>query len=1137
MPVQNEQNKPKRNYFTNESPDVLNSTGSYGILPEGVNPTQIKDSQVDTNTDLVKLGSSMPSPMARLFLFSAALKEVVAMERSVNGVGLRGQINNEGELVATPYHVLVNELLDMLEFIFKFGQDPNFHVQVWNKEDECNALDASTAAHKRLASALRSAFEFGVLGNTTDIYLFKWGDRIIGGTSPVSLVYTSANLKSDFEGMRFTGNAGNVLFNGGNTPLNRRDSAFKEYLYRLYFTGIMHSNESLRESLGDYILLCGQNYDSELLNMVTDNPEAFSSALPLLTQGRSVVVAGVQMRVFDNQVLLQPVNTDYILAPSVNAFRKLNGNDERIPLLLTEYGEDGLRYAGREWNPASDKLLPSELAKGVYDRNLPGFGKVNYPYLAVSDFFEDRIIEVSYDINQKCFYTGTERATTYLLPLKKTFFEYFAISDLIKENGEYTDMLKFVHEQEHGIVTVELYLPLVNKHKICLHKTYNVSDGSDEKLDCYDGASTFDFAVSPFYRLDRGNVYNVMVGSTVSDISLKFFEQTYDSLNEVSSKSQQRSYNGNDGAQLNTTHINVSDAFNIIELDVKTANGRSNRSVLLPLFKRISNPPTKEFSYSIDFGTTNSYVAFACVQEGQTIGKNDVKPFTYTHEDTQMVMLNSEEGCREFGAFATAVKREFVPATLGDDIKFPMRTSVYETPSNRTNLKLFFDDNIGFNYSKDISSSRNYRTNIKWDRNDDKAHERIKAYFSQILWMMKNKSVLNGGSGSFKLLVTYPISMRKSDLKNFKDSWTEAIEQTKSDVQILYRTESVAPYYSYLSEMQYGEPYANMDIGGGTTDFLYVNPYSCESHAFSAFFAADDLWNDGLDRANRAAKENGFVKYFEGVKLEGLGDRRADVNAVIDKANSSADIISYLFSNDDWAKLSHTIIRSDMMMQLPIVHFSATVFYLAYVVHMAEVDVPKTLSFTGMGSKYVKLISSETDDISMLVNAIFKYVGKTLSNNKLSSADIKVSFAANPKEVTAKGALISSNYRGAITPNEGVFYGYEDEDPSRTISYGEVSADVENSVMKLYQKFLAMFKSRDFATVLGELERSVSEDMIDRLNRYSLPSLRQMKDLSSAGQNSAQLLKEPMFFWPLKNALYQIGKEMAPDAINEVKNR
>lgn len=56
MPVQNEQNTPRRNYFTNESPNVLNSTGAYGILPEGVDPTQIKDSQVDTNTDLVKLG-------------------------------------------------------------------------------------------------------------------------------------------------------------------------------------------------------------------------------------------------------------------------------------------------------------------------------------------------------------------------------------------------------------------------------------------------------------------------------------------------------------------------------------------------------------------------------------------------------------------------------------------------------------------------------------------------------------------------------------------------------------------------------------------------------------------------------------------------------------------------------------------------------------------------------------------------------------------------------------------------------------------------------------------------------------------------------------------------------------------------
>ena len=76
-----------RHFFTNETPGnreqdgvVVNATGNYGIIPHGINIQAIQDGNVTDVADLNKIGSSMPSPVARLFLFQAAIEEINSLE-------------------------------------------------------------------------------------------------------------------------------------------------------------------------------------------------------------------------------------------------------------------------------------------------------------------------------------------------------------------------------------------------------------------------------------------------------------------------------------------------------------------------------------------------------------------------------------------------------------------------------------------------------------------------------------------------------------------------------------------------------------------------------------------------------------------------------------------------------------------------------------------------------------------------------------------------------------------------------------------------------------------------------------------------------------------------------------------------
>lgn len=1150
-------NNKLRHFFSIEDPlKVTNSTQSYGVLNFPLSSTDIPDNVTERGAGLGKLASSMPTAMARLFIFDSALKQVNAYQAENSVTGHIGSLNQStDDFEPTPYHELVGEMLDMMEFIYEYGDEENFHVHRWDLASQSKLLKNSGApkdqtgksSHIRLAEALEASMNLSGLSKDPYIYLFLWGDDVIGGSSPMSLVYTSANLynKINENALTFQGKAGNRLFTGECIPLHKRDEKFREYMYRIWQL-YMNSNPSL-VNLSTYIKNSANSYDDKkLISSIKTAPNAFTGVKPLESKGNTVRIAGVPMMVSDHTIIIDKTTTDYMLAPTVDYYQK--GNPAvKTPLALIPQGLDGATYAaGREWNPASD-TIPAGLS-AIKERKLPGL-KVPYPYLTVNDFLEEKIIEVSYGINSNKFFTGSTKKISFLLPLKKEFFHYFKSEDLFSVDEKtgaviYTDMLTVEYNERTETVIVRLNLPLTSGRKITFFKKYDVrQEGSADKMNCYDSDSTFDIAVFPFYELipDNGhNVYNVMVGSTVDSIETSYWVADIGlGLKEVSS----HTYNRLTGTGIKTDHVNVDGAFTCMEVKVHAGNEEAT-ALLLPIFTKVtSNSADADsiYTFGVDFGTTNTHLAYATKPSGEPIGRIDVRPFNYDKRDSQIVMLNDADGVVEFGAFTTAVKRELVPFAIGakGEVKFPMRTTTYQKKGTPATLELFANTNIGFNYATDISNTRNYKSNIKWDRADGLSRQRMATFFEQLLWMMKNKSSLNECSDTFNVIITYPIAMSEEDYSRFRAAWNDAVRKIKCTInRLTFLTESIAPYYAKSKDSKSDQPFANVDIGGGTTDILYVNPNTTEAMVYSAFFAANDLWNDGLDPSLKSLKENGFVTFFKGVRLNKLGERQSEIIDVIDNANSSADIVSYLFANDDWTQLSERIEASPIMRQVPVVHFSALIFYLAYVLHMSQVDAPAYLTFSGMGSKYIKLINVSDNQIAKLVNKIFHYAGseKVLDNEDLRKAAIQVSFQPEPKEITAVGALISLNHRDPISPVENILHGYEGENPEKTFRVRQLNDEVKIKVQNFFRMFLDMFNDDEMADVLSDIGCPVSSKVLSMLKENLQSSFKEACKSATQDVEEGKKLTEPMFFWPLKNSLYVIAKELAPEAIKKLQS-
>lgn len=1138
------------NYFTNENPkEVINTSGNYGVVPASLDPTKIVDNLIEKGEGLGKLGASMPTPFARLYLFSAAFAQVNA-ENEKEGYEREGHLGikdpNTGERVPSAYHNLVGECLDMLEFIFRYGDDKRFHVDTWSYVEECNKLIASSdSGHKELGHAMLNVYENTSLRVATSLYLFRWNlvsDKsvFIGGTSPISLVYTSANLCKQIPVGLFTGGNGNHLFTDNPLPLHLRSEKFRRFMYKYQLNDINAACQQVKalRHLARYIADSGDWYDEDLKDEVLQKP-AYQNVKKLTSQGASISCAGVALYSSDHTINIDADTCDYLIDSTVEYYRQEWDNGQKVenvkrPMMLTKQGVDGLRYVnGRPWQPGKDEIPPTYSAV-LSKRQLPGFNGTFYPFLTIDDFLEKKIIEVSYIIRREKFFTGCNKNLSFLLPLKKLFFKFFKLSDLFDENGNYTQMFSITEDHATEEVTVELRIPLLNGHSVTLHRRY----GKDDKVDCYDKENTFDFAFFPFYRIiDRpeSNVYNVMVGSTVKDFSTSFYiaanlgnapkEQAVSV--EIDKRTQSK------GGIANTTHIHVPSAFDFMEVNIGGI-----QALVVPIFKEVEVDGTKAtsyFSFSIDFGTTNTHVAYAKKgNDDERILKADIHSFEAladgNEDDRQVVTFHNDGGAADFSNFLTAFQREFVPVEIGDgkSVSFPMRTATCQVDTKLSALKMFANTNIGFNYNAELSKSKLYKTNIKWDRKDTLSAQRLREYFKEMLWLMKNKAVLNNGSDMFDLVVTYPQSMREKDVDNLKQAWSDAMQAVRCGVNLHYYFESVTPYYAYLSDLNYGEPYVNFDIGGGTTDILYINPLTREAMSFSAFFAANDLWNDGLNK-NVEPKLNGFISYYRKTNEYKQMDsvKKLDIEAVLNNADSSADILSYLFTHDDVTRVSQAISNSPEMMQLLVIHFSSLMYYLAYFIDIAEVALPTRISFTGMGSKYINLISKRAENIAKLANSVLAYYGLKSGVPEMENAHMEVSFSDEPKVVTAKGGLIVKGHSNRIIPEACMYYGFKGEIGGKTLKYSDITQRKIDEAVHFFDDFVELLADDEFNAELSDLEYGITPEVVQKLRQYASGSAKQMADSSKEGQPPMGKVKDPMFFWPLKDSLYLLGKHIA----------
>ncbi|MCH5238714.1 MAG: hypothetical protein J1F38_00655 [Muribaculaceae bacterium] len=1149
-------------HFVNTNPNVdsPSATGWDSALRYDKNRIPKIEDTIQGGLALHKMGTSIPHPFARLFVFETAFNEV----------------NKTGHGVTnTSYAKLVSECLDLLEFLYQYGDQVT--IRKWDRNDISKLHQSQSLGHHKLAASLEKAINnLSYPYNNSavpvgSIFLFYYKGALLGGTSPLSLVFTSPNIRRNLKSINangFVGLNGNNLFQDYSSataqavPLNERAQEFQDFLFRFYFA---YQNLLKDTAIGSYIGLNGPTNNPVVWNnfmaqspaqhQAQFGPNGQYNVFTLQVNGNTTQmnilsganVPNVNLHIplgFRNPAAVNViqgnnpaaatsaagttgrnmvVSSDYEIRPEFSF-----PEDHILPLVLNNAGIPGaLLVNGR---PIPENLVIAESIENENDRLLPTGQNIRYPYLYADDFLEDSLVELPYKINSDNFISLSCQGKYFLLPVKPKFFKYFKPESLknwisIEKDGDsYKVKLNIPIKYQQGMI--ELAKPI---------KRENI-------LNLNDGAHMPGLAIFPSYRITNDealNQYQILLRE----------EETHPDI-VIYKKDEQVSFSKR--VNRDSNFYKVDSAFDAIVVQFG-----SFRGTVIPQFFNVETKVDSNLTVGVDFGTTNTYLCIQSSSNGSidTLELDKARPQVLTLNAPDLTEGNKSQAYKDsmapFGVddFFNVFSRQFVPHQIGKDASasFPFRTIAFEDETfqhNHHEAMLFSDISIGFNNLNEAVQIGGYKyvSNLKWllsqssHANVAANEKRIELFIFELAWLIKNAIMLGPNpTKTPTVYTTYPSAMKRSERNKIDSFWKKSFNTLmgEGNVNIINSIyEATAPFlYLHKDQPAVGSNSVNIDIGGGTTDILYIDAEGTHKmYTDSVKFAGDDLWGDGIPTGVKNLRNPYFLT------IENLvGNNTIKVDAAEakrfaqqkDLADTSSDIMSYIFRNKAIYGPEMHFPISPALKQGLYAHFAAIIYNVGRTIKALGMKADNLkVTFSGLGSKYIELISQNNDDIAEIIKAIFNDLG-------INAPNLSVVTHPSPKEITAMGAIMASkpnvhNSLKAFTgdnlkPKEIIL---DDNSIKDKEEEAPTKAEIINRHENGYKEY-EEFVNKMLKNPAGKFNTLLRRDFEVKFDEKFCNALLDKPTITAAYQACAALsakedadrISETTFFWPLKQTL------------------
>lgn len=410
---------------------------------------------------------------------------------------------------------------------------------------------------------------------------------------------------------------------------------------------------------------------------------------------------------------------------------------------------------------------------------------------------------------------------------------------------------------------------------------------------------------------------------------------------------------------------------------------------------------------------------------------------------------------------------------------------------------------------------------------------------------MRNKVLLNDGDlQKTKITWFYPISMAPKRLKRLQSTWDNALKKYFGENTTTRMTESSAPILYFFKRYATATSLINIDIGGGTTDIAFSNNKDI-AFVTSFRFASNVLFENSFSDMD---DNNGIVDYYKNEILNLLEDKKlSELIAIFNSScnNKPANMASFLFGlkdnsiakkakvNDKKIDFSHILQDDEKFKIVFILFYTAIIYHIAQIVKAKGLDVPRHISFSGNGSKVIRIITPDAKLLARYTKLVFESILDKPYGKELDILGMEKDY--NPKEATCKGGLVGvetdsvkdmivlkSDCSGFVTPSD-TYDSITDEYKSMTIQTVKKFFDFTLKEMNSKFNFDKNF-GVDFNSLKIALEVSKND-----LDTYLDKGIAQRRE----EVEGTDIIEETLFFYPIKGVLNAISQEIYQSLQNE----
>ncbi|MGQ1890243.1 hypothetical protein ACT29H_07350 [Thermophagus sp. OGC60D27] len=1038
---------------------------------------------------------------------------------------------------------MVSDALDVAQLFFS---SPKFYKKIrivaWNPKERLKELIKNGKRnHKKYAETLSlfwdqdsvkdEDIENEVLYNfekTNKLYfiLNRESNKIIGGTSPATMFFAAPDVRKVTAELKIQ-IGHDKLFDDEYASLPEREPSFIEYIYTLakqpkfahYFPEVYEYLEKAKELLSGDIT-------QKIAELSADDLSKYEACCVLENKDDICEVLGIKLGI-------QPTDTENILEESDFVIQSDYSNNKVKPLVLPNYP------FSKKWTYTTKGILWDEKTEVPYKNNDPidksklPIQNDQYYWLSAGNFFEDKIIELPYSIDDSKFITcGAQK---HLLPLSPTFFEYF--------KPERVKQFLTIKERTGGNVDAELKIP-VKGGEILLKKQYSSADKNIVQLNVH--LAFFPFLKSEKYKITH---YIGLLDDREDKVEELGLLTIKNGRQNVPQKPKIRT--SGEYGELISKYYSVNDQPDVYGISINSIVG-----YVIPQMAETKG--TSKVNFAIDFGTTNTHMEYQ-------IGNNDPMPLDSTFPTPLLQTLINRNISIDpiILEDVSTFEKEILPFNFSkkkenDEVGFPLRTALIHNTNTdfNTKVEIIKDANNYLLLEKQpVPRYFELNTELKWSNLADTIEEKkIELYLEYLITLAYYKTLQLGGDPSLSTIIWfYPVSMNEDEVGTFYKLWKNVykkIFQQEPAKRVIQVPESIAPYLYYKSSVEGLS--LSIDIGGGSSDIAVFDEDDKKAKLISSFkFAGNAIFGDGYPSKELKVDptQNGFVQTFKTDVynvIKNDSEKELILKNILNQRKSSKDFCNFLFALEQEKELNFSFTRlleKNRKLKLSILIFYGSVtYYSANLLKKAGIDIPKYILLSGTASKTASIIdpSESLNNLSNMIQFIFEKV-----YNKKADDSIQIKLSSIPKEITCKGVLkagINENIDdlpikfwigGTENDNWGQLLNRE-TDIQKTPTYGELEHPQMLQIEESIKKFYAVLDEY-IQTVRIESKFGIQTEAYNAFKSLRNSGIKDflIRGIKAFHKNDHESkIEETLFFYPLIGILNKLSFKLSDNKSN-----